>query len=410
MLQIIFSRHSNSMLYFSLATCLLLSLTASVNAQDWRFYPQVGVGGEWDDNATLSTRTDDIIDLQGLLLEASASLSYQSGTTRLDFRPLIVDRSYADDPDFDATEVDARLRYQFFGLRSNWRIGGTYNQDTVRRAERFDTDFDITDPDQIPDDDTGLVSLRGDRIRWEFRPSWSYSWSDVSTVSVRLRHRDVTYEDVLLLNDYTDTTLSGDYQLDFSPKTKAFIATLIRHYEADNLAGEYDTKGLTVGLTSQLTAKTQMRLRIGAENIESKITSLEETEPVGELSFIRRLETIQLIAQYRRSMASSGIGLISKRDAVSLNLTRQLGERYEAGFGARGYTDSPVARTSDDQVFGRDYIQLSALFTWNITRTFALRTTYRYTILERANVGESANSNEVTVWLLFRPAGAPNRG
>jgi hypothetical protein len=124
------------------------------------------------------------------------------------------------------------------------------------------------------------------------------------------------------------------------------------------------------------------------------------------MSIIRRLETIRLMALYRRSVSSSGSGNMSERDSISVNFTRDLTERFDAGLGVRAYQSRPINLSGINlRGFKREYLQLTARFTWNITRTFALRTTYQYTVSNRQNLGESANSNQITAWLIFRPAG-----
>jgi hypothetical protein len=379
-------------------------------AQDWQFSPEIAAGVELDDNAQLSVRTDNIVDLRGLLLEASADVRYESETTDFSFTPLILDRSYSDDPEFDSTEIDGRLRYKFESLKSRWILVGRYNSDTVRNAERAGTDLDVTDPDDIPDDDTAITAIRGDRERLTLRPSWTYKWSNLDSVRFSVNYRDVSYEDVLLfLVDYTDTTFSADYRRELSRRTSIYVDGSLRSYETDDRAVKFDTTGLFVGLDTQITEKLLFRARAGAEDIELKNSNLGATRPVGEITFIRLLETTRLLAQYRRTINSSGVGVLTERDALNLNLTRQHSERFESGIGVRAYTESPLDLTGRGDTFGRDYLQLAARFTWNITRNFAFETAYRYTVLRREILGETANSNQIFAYLIYRPKGRDDR-
>ncbi len=98
------------------------------------------------------------------------------------------------------------------------------------------------------------------------------------------------------------------------------------------------------------------------------------------------------------------------RDAFNLNLTRNLSERFAAGIGVRAYATEPIDFTDGTgTIFGRDFVELTARFTWNMSRTIAMETTYRYTLLDQEIVGESANSNEITVWFTYRPSGTQGR-
>ena len=97
------------------ALCAVIFVVASANsalAQDWRFEPILKVGGEYDDNATLDPRTDQEVDLSGLLLDARADIYYTSPTTTFFVQPEVVTRNYNDDSDLDSDD---------FFLRSNFR-------------------------------------------------------------------------------------------------------------------------------------------------------------------------------------------------------------------------------------------------------------------------------------------------
>jgi len=64
---------------------LLWTAAVPVYAQDWNIHPRIAVGGELDDNSQLSTRTDDIVDLEGYLIEVSADITYDSDATQFLF-------------------------------------------------------------------------------------------------------------------------------------------------------------------------------------------------------------------------------------------------------------------------------------------------------------------------------------
>ena len=100
---------------------------------------------------------------------------------------------------------------------------------------------------------------------------------------------------------------------------------------------------------------------------------------------------------------------MAERDAVNLNLTRILSERFEAGLGFRAYTSRPIALILGDDSLRRTYVDLNARLIWNLSRTFALETIYRYTFVDREILGESANSNQLNLWIVYRPTGSKDR-
>jgi hypothetical protein len=146
-----------------------------------------------------------------------------------------------------------------------------------------------------------------------------------------------------------------------------------------------------------------LRLIVGLENTDV-IGGNSEIDPVGEITLTRRLETIKLLAQYRRVVSGGGTGNLTARDIININFTRELNERVSAGIGVRAYSTKSRQEgvgTLDE----RDYVQLRAQVVWNLSRTFSFEANYRYTVLDRVNLGESANSNNITFWMNWRPSG-----
>ena len=305
------------------------------------------------------------------------------------------------------------MRYSFVGRKNTWKFDARYARAPVRNAERADDDLDLDNPDDIPDDDSGLVQLRGNRDRLALRPAWIYKLSNVSSTTVQIDYRDVSYDEAFVfLRDYTDVTLSANYRRGLSKRSSFFVTGLTRNYEDTPLfddtdpRNEFDTIGLNIGLETQLTENLRMRIQAGAEQVEDIQTGVDETVPVGEITFIRRLETIRLLAQYRRTASSTGAGRMSEREAININFTRELGERFDAGIGVRAHNNTPIDLSGLNQaVFQRDFLQLSARFTWNVTRTFAFQMNYRYSVESQEARGESANSNQIIAWLVWRPSG-----
>ena len=144
-----------------------------------------------------------------------------------------------------------------------------------------------------------------------------------------------------------------------------------------------------------------IRAIVGMENTELD-TGENDVNPVANIYVRRRLETIIMLAQYRRVISGGGGGSLTARDMLNLNFTRRLNDRVSAGIGVRAYSTSALEEgtiTIDE----RDYLQLRGQFIWNLSRNFSIEANYRYTILNRQIVGEAANSNNITIFLNWRP-------
>jgi hypothetical protein len=383
----------------------MLTLTP-VQAAEWKIDPQVRAAASFDDNATLSFRTDNEESISGYILEGSARFAYRSEVTDFFVTPILRFRDYGD-PNFDEEEQFVRMQYGRETQRNDFRIRANYDREAIRTAERSDAELDAEDPDEIRDEGTGRVFLQGRRERTELIPTWRYRMSDASTFSMRLSYRDIQYENKFagLLNDYSNGRANVAYQRAWSPRYSAVVAGTYRLFKPDG-GEEVTGYGVRAGVVGELSENTRLRVLAGVETTDNDIGE-SVRKPVGDISLVRRLQTITLLAQYRRSISGGGSGTVSSRDEINLNLTRRLNERISAGLGVRAYATN--ALEGDVVNFDeRDYVQLRAQFIWNLSRTWFIDANYRYTFINRQLIGESANSNEVTIWLSYQPRGRSN--
>jgi hypothetical protein len=393
--------------YVSFITCVasVVAMLAAtpVHGAEWIIDPLIRVAANFDDNANLSVRTDNEESISGYIAEGSARFAYASELTSFFVTPILRYRDYGD-PRFDENEQFLQLQFDHDTQRNSFRIEANYDLEAVRTAERSDADLDIEDPDDIRDEETGRVFLQGRRERIELKPRWTYRLSDASSLSASLAYRDTQYENNFdgLLDDYTNGRANVSYKRSWSPRYSVIVTGTYRQYIPD--VGEEKTgAGVKGGIEGALSENMRLRALAGFEETKGE-TGGSVREPVWEMSLVRRLQTIELLAQYRRTISGTGSGTVSSRDEINLYLTRELSERISAGLGARAYTTN--ALEGDVENFDeRDYVQLRAVFVWNLTRKWSVEADYRYTFLNRELIGESANSNDVSIWLNYRPTG-----
>ena len=382
---------------------ILLGAMSAVEAAEWRFEPVLRVAGEFDDNPILSIRTDVDKNESGYIVEGSAKIAYGSDKTDFYITPRVRSSEFGSDSELNSDDQFLRLDFRHNTESSNFRIRGTYDRESVRTAERADTDFDIEDPDEIPDDDSGQVRIQDRRERFSISPTYLYRVTGVSSLGLALDHTDVRYDEALagLLTDYTDTRVNASFRRAWSPRSTGILTGTFRNYQTDQGENEVNGVGLTVGFDHNLSETSHLRVTVGYEDTEVA-DGKDDMNPVANVSFVRRQKTTSLLLQYRRSISASGSGALATRDSVNLNFTRDLSDRISAGIGARVYATNAIDETIG--VFNeRDYVQLRAQFTWHLSTTLSLETNYRYTFSDREALGESANANQVTVWLNYRP-------
>ena len=394
------------LLMFSIATAVVC-LPNNAKAQDWRFEPIMKVGAEYDDNASLSIRTDQEVELTGFLLDLRADIKYASPTTSFVIQPRVVVRDYSDEPEFDSDDYFLRSLFKYAGQSSSFAFRTNFDRQTVRTAERAVAELDVEDPDEITDDDTGRIILSGIRNKWRLSPSWDYRFSDVSKIGVGLDYYDVEYEDEIsgTLADYTDARINLNYSRSLSDVTTVLYTLTGRNYDSAAIAADISGVGLLGGFQRHLSTETRLTAMIGLETTDQPGVSTDP-EVVGNVTLIRDLETIRLFARYQRSVNASGGGRLTVRDAINVNFRRRLSEKLSAGLGIRAYQADRVG--SITSVTERQYVQLRSTFLWYLTTSFVIEASYRYTISDRsAAVGERSNSNQFNLWFVYQPRTIP---
>lgn len=382
---------------------VLLGAMSSAEAAEWRFEPVLRIAGDFDDNPYLSIRTDNAESVTGYVLEGSAEVAYRSEKTNFEIKPTLRRRDYGSDSDLNSDDQFLALGFSHNTVATNFRFRGNFDRQSVRTAERADVDLDVVDPDEILDGDTGRVGVRGRRERVRLTPSFLYRASEASSIDMQLQYTDVTFDEDIgpFLTDYTDSRVNLSYRRKWSQRFTAVITGTYRNYQTEQGLSEITGAGLSFGFDRELTETSRLRLSIGFENTETDGSS-DLTEPVANLSYVRRQKTTTLLAQYRRSISATGAGALGARDSYSLNFTRRLNDRMSAGIGARAYSTNAIDETAGP-LDERDFLQLKANLTWHISPSFSLQTDYRYTFIDREALEESSNSNQVTIWLNWTP-------
>jgi len=390
--------------------CTVLVMASSFNmafAQDWRFEPVVKVGGEIDDNAVLQVRTDQEVKLTGYLLDIGADIFYASPTTSFFVQPRALIRNYPDDAEFDSEDLFLRSNLRHEGQSNTIGFRANFDRQSIRTAERTDSDLTVEDPDEITDDDSGRVLLFGTRDKWRLSPYWLYQLSDASSIGADFDYSTAQYDYDLVgsLRDYTDSRLNLNYRRSMSSVTTGRVTLTGRKFDASSIQSDINGYGISGGIERRLSEKTRLTVMLGMEDTNQAGVD-SDPEVVGYATLIRNLETIRMFAQYRRSVSASGVGRLSVRDSVNVNFTRRLNEKISAGLGVRAYQSTGTTGLLAAEE--RNYVQFQSTFSWYLSRSFVIEADYRYTVLDRSGIlGERSNSNRVNLWFVYQPRTIP---
>jgi hypothetical protein len=191
----------------------------------------------------------------------------------------------------------------------------------------------------------------------------------------------------------------------FSTRTKWYIRAGAGRFERDIpgllLPDEVDGLGVNLGIERGLTETTRFRAEVGYVETEPK-DGESDSDAVWDINLIRNLETVNLLAQIKRSVNSDGDGRLTLRDSFNLSVTNQFSERLGGGLGIRAYTTDKLS--SDTIPFEeRDYAQVRATLSYALTRSFLIEGDYRYTFMDRSLIPDNAKSNAIIIWFTWEP-------
>lgn len=392
---------------------LLLMALAEPALANWRIFPQIGVGAEYDSNSRL---TPDGISqsASGFGANVQATFFYESPLTDLTLTPELRFTAFdSGNESLDSNDQFLEFRFNHLRQRANFRVRGDLSNESVRTAERSPVDFDIDDPDEIPDDDSARVFDTNKRQRIKIVPEFRYDITERFAAGLRVRFRDVGYDNTTTsgLNEYTDTRLEGIVDYKWTPKDTFSLTAYGRRYELDSPTPtgvtDISGSGFTLGYSRALSQRTRVSFDIGGDTTESQ-TGQDETNPIGRFSIVHQLLRTRIIGSYQRNVAGGGSGQLSLRDAISLNFSRDVTEKLVVSGGARIYrTDSidSVAAALND----RDYMQLRALMDLRLSRSFSVQFDYRYTRVDREVAVTDADSNQFNIWVNWHPGRPVNQ-
>ncbi len=380
-------------------------LSVPVAEANWQVSPELGAGVEYDDNMRLSNIPGLSESDTGYGIEAQAIFFYNRELTDFRITPRLRSKRFNDNSDLDSDDQFLRLDFSHEGQKSRFSLRGDYSSESVRTAERSDVDFDIDDPDEIPVDDTGRTLDAGNRDRLSLAPKFDYQLTQRTSLAIGGKYLDSSYDDDVsqILTGFSHYFGGGWLGYSWSEIDTVSLSAYVGKYEEDGSGTDSATRTFSIGYQREISERTQFRMSVGGDTSEDQFGE-DQTNPVGEISITHRYATMRVIAAYQRSVSGGGDGL-SVRDALSLNVSRDLTERFTLSGGVRAYATEALGSGNNNFV-ERDYLQLRARARWNLSRKLSVDLDYRYTEIDRDAVGvdtSKSDSNRIGLWFNWHP-------
>lgn len=394
----------------SLPLIACLALAAPMASANWRVSPQLELGIEHDDNTTIDDTTGASNSDVGYGFNALATFDYESQLTEFSLTPRLRAKRYQDQDDLDSNDQFLDFDFRHERQKSMFRFRGNYSSESIRTAERSNVDFDIEDPDEIPDDDTGQVIDTGKRDRLKLMPRFTFDLTERATFGIGGSYLDTDYDDDVsqFLTGFSDYNLNTSVGYSWTQRDTISLIVSTGEYEVDSSGASFRSNGISVGYNRQLSERTRFRLTVGSDSSEDA-SGDDQTNTVGEVSLIRLYSTSRFIASLQRSVSGGGGGGLAIRDSLSLNISRDVTPKWTISGGVRAYQTDALA-SSNVGFVDRDYLQIRLASRWYLSRKFSVDLDYRYTDIDRGVVAvnqSTGTSNLISLWLNWHPRYVP---
>lgn len=379
---------------------IALLLPGAALAAEYFYEPRASFHAQVNDNPLLTQEKDTVYGgFTDLQLEFGAATERSS----LSLTPRGRIYRFASDDRLDREDLILDLAGRhLFTERLSSGLAFNFTQDTTTTSEA---------------EDTGLVRVRTNRTSKNVSPSLSYALTDRDTLSASFSWTDVAYEETVTraFTDYEYLNLSGVWQRQFSETSVLFATLFVSRFKTPQTEGETDSIGFQAGFERAFTETLSGRVAVGA--IHSEFEFLEriiippfifvrpaESDDTGVLldfSLTKRFEVSSVTVSYVSSVSPSGRGAQQSQDRWKLLGNYRINERLTALLDVEYLVSESQSAGVGSPALDRTYWRAEPRLRWRWTENWSVVGAYRYVNQEYDTAPDAADSNAVTVSLVW---------
>ena len=412
-------KHNTTVSRWAVLSGALLSGLAPVagDAAEWSLQPHLAVTGEYDDNIRLTSGPHD--EVWGVTLSPGLSLNYLTEVLEARARAAL-DIGRYDDDSFDRDEqlYEFLARYRSSEL-TTWSLRTAYQLESVLRRISVDEAADIIVPpeeglpvadplDPEASTDVGLVEREVERSTTTFAPAWTRRLTERSTVGLRYRYRDVSYDDAAGtgLNDSQrhSGAASLEYLLTERDQLIGEVSYESTRFEMDPEERTFEQWELTAGIRHLFSETLTGRFDAGFRSTSAEQGDLDEDDTgyVARARLDKRGERTILSGRAEHQVVPRSTGVLVQTDRLALFVDHKLSQRLRATLLGEVFQEEGL----EDESGVRDRFQyeISPALRWLWTPELSLALAYRrlYQEIDDDNGDEDATSNAVFLTVDYR--------
>jgi hypothetical protein len=374
---------------FFVFSCLTMALAVPVTgmAAEWIAQPAITARYEYNDNVNLSILPQSSV--RGSFVTPSLDFGVNTAVWQVSGGVSATQRRYSGQAGLDRDDNTSRLSTVYRTERNTWQLTASRRLDSLLGTDLITAD-------------TGVAQTQTQTDTRSVAPSWSWMYSERTTLQVMYQLNDVSYDDEntqgggLFDYDYRSTTVVLSNQM--SELNRVFITGGYSTYEVSNTGFDSDTVNVQVGATRIFSSTVQGTLQVGRRKTEA--FTREDTGSLYSGNLERQFEKSLARLTVSRTLNPTGSGQ-SEQDTLGLVLDNPLTPRLIWSVSGNLLKTRYFAGniTGDDLT----YYDFNSGLAWQWLRDWNMGLNYRYVHVKRDDEPESADSNSVYLTLTYRP-------
>jgi hypothetical protein len=375
-----------SKIFITLFLLIFFGVPPKICAENLWLQTSIGGRSEYDDNVVFAPTEEDEDFI--FIISPAAKLSFESDLVDIQSDIIIDAWQYLDRTDLNTVNQLYELN-GIYRFRPRWSFSGliSYIKDTTLDSQL---------------QETGRVSEREDRRRFDADAGIIYQLSELSELGFNYHFKDVNFEsDFFVDYDRDSATLS------YNRKMKNQVNTLgsqFAYYYRNSDVSDLTEYNFQMSMDHLFSPQTRFYLSAGLSYSEQEFKDDRSTDknlrPSGH-SYIRwKGETSAFTFGYRRDIRTDTNGEAIDVDRIYCRLRKSLTERWELGFAGKFYYSRDIGQSFND---GIRFLDLEPKISYKLTENHDLQMSYSYSN-EKDNERESnqtADRNRIWLGLYF---------
>jgi predicted porin len=360
---------------------LLSGLTVSFSSfsAQWSVKPIFNPSIEYDDNISLSTSNKE--DSFKFVVRPTIVGAYETETALLSLttgysieRYTSNTRDTEDNPFF---QLNSSKSFERSSLGIDYSFSEASSRDTAAL-------------------DTGNFSSRSVITTHTFSPFYSYSLSEIDSVSVNFSYIQREYSTDEFRDNETKS-IATSWQRQFSERLIGYTSFSYSNYQSGESVNstENDNYNLSVGVSYDLSEKWSLNGNVGVRYLDSK-TGIDSQSTSGssfDLTANYQSELGRLSISALRRISPSSSGDVNEQDIYNVDWSSDLTERLSAGISSR-YIETTSA--TENSNIKRENFNISPNLSWKLSPKATIELSYRYRQQKRTDQ-ETAKGNSLSL-------------